>query len=125
MKVGLKLFSVNLDTDESQLLADCAALFDGRRLLYQEKDTGARHQIILSEGCMQIRRDADVTSVTTLYKKGSGNTQILSEYGVMELDAVCEYMHVSDTLWSVVYRIESQGEVTLHRRLEWHISQFV
>ena len=30
MKVGLKLFSVNLDTDESQLLADCAALFDGR-----------------------------------------------------------------------------------------------
>lgn len=122
MKVGLKLFSVNLDTDESQLLADCAALFDGRRLLYQEKDTGARHQIILSEGCMQIRRDADVTSVTTLYKKGSGNTQILSEYGVMELDAVCEYMHVSDTLWSVVYRIESQGEVTLHQRLEWHIS---
>lgn len=125
MKVGLKLFSVNLDTDESQLLADCAALFDGRRLLYQEKDTGARHQIILSEGCMQIRRDADVTSVTTLYKKGRGNTQILSEYGVMELDAVCEYMHVSDTLWSVVYRIESQGEVTLHQRLEWHISQFV
>ena len=125
MKVGLKLFSVNLDTDESQLLADCAALFDGRRLLYQEKDTGAKHQITLSDECLKIQRNADVTSITALRKDGGGNTRIISEYGVMELDAVCEYMHVSDTLWSVVYRIESQGEVTLHQRLEWHISQFV
>lgn len=125
MKVGLKLFSVNLDTNESQVLADCAALFDGKRLLYQEKDTGAKHQITLSDECLTIQRSADVTSITSLQKDGGGNTRIISEYGVMELDAVCEYMHVSDTLWSVVYRIESQGEVTLHQRLEWHISQFV
>ena len=55
-------------------------------------------------------------------KDGGGKTRIISEYGVMELDAVCEYIHAADTLWTVVYRIENQGDVTLHQRLEWHIS---
>ena len=125
MKVRLQLISVNLDTNESQVLADCAALFDGKRLLYQEKNTGAKHQITLSDECLKIQRNADVTSITALRKDGGGNTRIISEYGVMELDAVCEYMHLTDTLWTVVYRIENQGEVTLHQKLEWHMAQFV
>lgn len=125
MKLRLQLISVNLDTNESQVLADCAALFDGKRLLYQEKDTGAKHQIIWKDDCMEIHRSAEITSITTLCKDGGGKTRIISEYGVMELDAVCEYIHTADTLWTVVYRIENQGEVTLHQKLEWHMAQFV
>ena len=122
MKVRLKLISVDLDTQERKILADGAALFDGERLLYQEKDTGANHQIIWNGDCMEIHRNAEITSITTLCKDGGGKTRIISEYGVMELDAVCEYIHTEDTLWTVVYRIENQGDVTLHQRLEWHIS---
>ena len=122
MKVRLKLISVYLDTQERKILADGAALFDGERLLYQEKDTGAKHQIIWKGDCMEIHRNAEITSITTLCKDGGGKTRIISEYGVMELDAVCEYIHTADTLWTVVYRIENQGDVTLHQRLEWHIS---
>lgn len=122
MKVRLKLISVDLDTQERKILADGAALFDGERLLYQEKDTGAKHQIIWKGDCMEIHRNAEITSITTLCKDGGGKTRIISEYGVMELDAVCECIHTADTLWTVVYRIENQGDVTLHQRLEWHIS---
>ena len=122
MKVRLKLISVDLDTQERKILADGAALFDGERLLYQEKDTGAKHQIIWKGDCMEIHRNAEITSITTLCKDGGGKTRIISEYGVMELDAVCEYIQSADTLWTVVYRIENQGDVTLHQRLEWHIS---
>ena len=35
MKVKLKLISTDLESSKSQVLADTAALFDGRRLLYQ------------------------------------------------------------------------------------------
>ena len=37
MKVRLKLISVDLDTQERKILADGAALFDGERLLYQDR----------------------------------------------------------------------------------------
>ena len=124
MKVTLKLISTDLESSKSQVLADTAALFDGRRLLYQEKDTKAKHQIIWGDDAVTIRREDEITSVTTLEKKGNGRTSIISEYGTMELDAVCEMILRTDTMWTVVYRIESQGETTLHQRLDWHITQF-
>ena len=79
MKVRLKLISVDLDTQERKILADGAALFDGERLLYQEKDTGAKHQIIWKGDCMEIHRNAEITSITTLCKDGGGKTRIIAE----------------------------------------------
>ncbi|MGM9940489.1 MAG: DUF1934 family protein [Bulleidia sp.] len=125
MKVKLTLISRNADTGETAVLAEGPALFDGRRLLYTEKDTKAKHDIHYDNGILTITRSADVTSVTRLHENGNGTIQVISEFGTMELSAATEFMRIQDALWCVEYRVENQGEVSLRQRLEWHIDQFV
>lgn len=125
MKVKVKLVATDLDTKEKQVLADTAALYDGKRLLYKEDETGAKHEITLEKDILTVKRTADITSITQLHRNGSGSTSIVSEYGIMELDVITETFRTSSSFWCVEYRVDNHGAPGLHQRLEWHIDAFV
>lgn len=125
MKVKVTLIAEDLNAGKKTKLAEGAALYDGKRLLYKEKDTAARHEIIQDHNGLTIKRNGDVISNTFLPYQGQGTSSVISEYGTMEVDAIAEHISVNENMWTVTYRIESQGDVTLHQRLEWHIDKFV
>lgn len=125
MKVKVKLTAEDLNSKKKIVLAEGAALYDGKRLLYKEKDTGAKHEVTYTEEGLTIRRSGDVISETFLPHHGCGTSSIISEYGTMEVDAVTEHILIGENNWIVTYRIESNGDVSLHQRLEWHIDRFV
>lgn len=125
MKVKVTLIAEDLNAGKKTTLAEGVALYDGKRLLYKEKDTTARHEIIQDHNGLTIKRSGDVISNTFLPYQGQGTSSVISEYGTMEVDAIAEHISVNENMWTVTYRIESQGDVTLHQRLEWHIDKFV
>ena len=125
MKVRVRLTAIESATGKVTVLADGVALYDGKRLLYKEKGTGVKHEVTRTDKGLRIKRSADVTSVTDLPLKGRGSAKVISEYGVMEVEAVTESMTVDESCWVVEYRIESDGGSALHQRLEWHINHFV
>lgn len=125
MKVKVTLTAEDLISNKKTVLAEGAALYDGKRLLYKEKNTGAKHEITHTDEGLTIRRSGDVVSETFLPHHGQGTSSVISEYGTMQVDAICEYILINEDKWTVTYRIESQGDVSLHQRLEWHIDRFV
>ena len=87
MKCMVRLSRLDCVTGETEVIAEAPCLYDGKRLLYKENNTGARHMVALKENGLSIERTADVQSVLELVKEGASRCVIKSTYGVMELGA--------------------------------------
>lgn len=125
MKVKVTLTGTDPETGKMKIIAQGPALFDGKRLLYSEEKTKAKHDIHYDNDVLTITRTGEMTSIIKLNGNGTGTVTIISEFGTMELKAITELLLVRDDLWCVEYRVESGDEPGEKMHMEWHIGQFV
>ncbi len=123
MKCMVRLSRLDCVTGETEVIAEAPCLYDGKRLLYKENNTGARHMVALKENGLSIERTADVQSVLELVKEGASRCVIKSTYGVMELGArLLAYTNDGDSV-EAEYIVLSGEETTAHLKMTWELKK--
>ena len=91
MHVKVCLTQYDLIENTEAVLADGQGILNDTTLFYSEKDNpGVRHEIVLEEKHLVIRRIADIVSETDLIIGERSMARVLSPYGVMVLETYTE-----------------------------------
>ena len=122
MHVKVRLTQYDLIEHTETVLADGQGILNDTTLFYSEKDNpGVRHEIVLEEKHLVIRRIADIVSETDLIIGERSMARVLSPYGVMVLETYTDEYTLGEGKITAEYHIfQGDAEVT-HQKLIWEL----
>lgn len=123
MKCMVRLSRLDCVAGKTEVIAEAPCLYDGKRILYKENNTGARHMVALRENGLSIERTGDVQSVLELTKEGASRCIVKSPYGIMELGAkLLTYTNSGDSV-EAEYIILSGEETATRLKMMWELKK--
>lgn len=118
MNVHMKLTQYDEDHPEGVVLVETEGTYENHLLFYQESPS-IHHEISFFEDGMEIKRYADVHSITTLKKGELGTSMVESPYGQIEMQSKLHQYSLEENRCEVEYELFQETESILRQRLVW------
>ncbi len=125
MEIRVKAYSKDFINNEKMLIKDGVAyLFDDNHLSYLEglEDIGVRHEIILNDDEVILKRSGDFQSVTSLKLNEYRESVVKSIYGDLRFDSFLKKCEKSDDKWCIEYMLFNGEDLITHVEIVWELS---
>ena len=125
MKVRVKAYSKDFINNEKMIIKDgIAYLFNDNHLSYLEDlgDIGVRHEIVLNNDEVMLKRSGNFQSVTSLKLNEYRESIVKSMYGELRFDSFLKKIEKSDDKWCIEYMLFNDKDLITHVEIVWELS---